>query len=115
VLEIGCGSGYYLVPLAERLSRASFYGVDVTDAMLASAKGKLNRQALWSSYQLFSEGESIRRLMVFKRKLYERFGRGKISLSFSSGSVFFRRHKASSLLSSVQLLGLQREPTLNNP
>ena len=46
VLEIGCGSGCYLVPLAQRLSKASSYGVDITDAMLASAKGKLNRQAL---------------------------------------------------------------------
>lgn len=46
VLEIGCGPGYYLVPLAQRLPEASFYGVDITDAMLASAKAKVNRQAV---------------------------------------------------------------------
>jgi len=232
VLEIGCGPGYYLVPLAQRLSKASFYGVDITDAMLASAKGKLNRQALtncslargnahylpftdhafdfillsqvlhyfenlpmviaevyrvakpkarvlvitsshlqlksqldialfpglvkrdmarippiekirylfesgsfetlaavefastfrfssvealvervaqkpWSSYQLFSEGEFIRRLRVFKRKLYERFGRGEITYLFPQTLLFFRRHKATSLLSLVQLSGLR--------
>jgi len=232
VLEIGCGPGYYLVPLAQRLPKASFHGMDITDAMLASAKGKLNRQALtncslakgnahylpfadnvfnfvlmsqvvhyfenlpmviaevyrvakpkarvlvitsshlqlksqldialfpglvkrdmaripsiekirhlfesgsfeimatvefastfkfssiealaervaqksWSSYQLFSEEGFIRRLMVFKRKLYERFGRGEITYLFPQALMFFRKHEAGSLLSSVQLLGLR--------
>ena len=216
VLEIGCGPGYYLVPLAQRLSKASFCGVDITDVMLASARGKLNRQALtncslakgdahylpfadhafdfvlmsqvlhyfenlpmviaevyrvvkpkarvlvitsshlqlksqldialfpglakrdmaripsieeirylfesgsfeimaavefastfrfssvealvervaqkpWSSYQLFSEGEFIRRLRVFKRKLYERFGRGEITYLFPQTLLFFQK------------------------
>jgi ubiquinone/menaquinone biosynthesis C-methylase UbiE len=216
VLEIGCGSGYYLAPLAQRLPKASFYGMDIADAMLASAKGKLNRQALtncslakgnahylpfadnvfdfvlmsqvlhyfenlplviaevhrvakpkarvlvitsshlqlkshldialfpglvkrdmaripsierirhlfesgsfeimaavefastfrfssvealvervaqkpWSSYQLFSEGEFMRRLMVFKRKLYERFGRGEIAYLFPQTLLFFQK------------------------
>ncbi len=216
VLEICCGSGYYLAPLAQRLPKASFYGMDITDAMLASAKEKLDRQALtncslakgnahylpfardafdfvlmsqvvhyfeslpmviaevhrvakpkarvlvitsshlqlksqldialfpglvrrdmaripsiekirhlfesgsfeimaavefasafklssiealvervaekpWSSYQLFSEGEFIRRLKVFKRKLYERFGRGEITYLFPQTLMFFQK------------------------
>jgi tRNA G46 methylase TrmB len=45
-LEIGCGPGYYLAPLAQRLPKTRFYGVDITDAMLASAKDKIHRQAL---------------------------------------------------------------------
>jgi len=216
VLEIGCGPGYYLVPLAQSLPEASFYGMDITDAMLASAKAKLNRQALtncslakgnahylpfgdhafdfvlmsqvihyfeslpmvidevyrvakprarvlvitsshlqmkgqldialfpglvkrdtarippigkirhlfeggsfeilatvefastftfssvealvervaqkpWSSYQLFSEGEFIRRLRMFERKLYERFGRGEIDYLFPQTLLFFQK------------------------
>ena len=45
-LEIGCGPGYYLAPLAQRLPKTRFYGVDITDAMLASAKDKMHQQAL---------------------------------------------------------------------
>ena len=40
VLEIGCGTGFYLVPLAQRLSGASCYGIDITEAMLAQANAK---------------------------------------------------------------------------
>jgi len=40
VLEIGCGTGFYLVPLAQRLPGASCYGIDITDAMLTQAKAK---------------------------------------------------------------------------
>jgi len=45
-LEIGCGSGYYLAPLAQRLPKTRFHGMDITDAMLASTKDKIHRQAL---------------------------------------------------------------------
>jgi len=47
-------------------------------------------QKPWSSYQFFSEGESIRRLMVFKRKLYEIFRRGKIAYLFPQ-TLFFQK------------------------
>ena len=44
-LEIGCGPGYYLVPLAKHLPSVKFYGLDITDAMLTSAKLKIHQQA----------------------------------------------------------------------
>ncbi len=40
VLEIGCGTGFYLVPLAKHLPGAHCYGIDITEAMLAQAKAK---------------------------------------------------------------------------
>lgn len=40
VLEIGCGTGFYLVPLARRLPETRCYGIDITDAMLIQAKAK---------------------------------------------------------------------------
>lgn len=40
VLEIGCGTGFYLVPLAQRLLGARCYGIDITEAMLAQANAK---------------------------------------------------------------------------
>ena len=43
-LEIGCGTGFYLVPLAQRLPEACLYGVDITDAMLTQAKVKAEKK-----------------------------------------------------------------------
>ena len=40
VLEIGCGTGFYLVPLAQRLPGARCYGIDIAEAMLTQAKAK---------------------------------------------------------------------------
>ncbi len=45
VLEVGCGTGFYLVPLAQRLPGAHYCGIDIADAMLtqASCQGKGQR------------------------------------------------------------------------
>jgi len=45
VLEIGCGTGFYLVPLAQRLPEASCYGIDITKAMLAQANAKAKEKS----------------------------------------------------------------------
>ena len=45
VLEIGCGTGFYLVVLAQRLPEVSCYGIDISDAMLTQAKAKAEEKA----------------------------------------------------------------------
>ena len=46
VLEIGCGTGFYLVPLAQRLPETRCCGIDIADAMLTQAKAKEKEEAL---------------------------------------------------------------------
>jgi len=46
VLEIGCGTGFYLIPLAQRLSHARCYGIDVAPSMLTQAQAKLRNLGL---------------------------------------------------------------------
>jgi len=46
VLEIGCGTGFYLIPLAQRLSHARYYGIDVAPSMLTQAQAKLRNLGL---------------------------------------------------------------------
>lgn len=46
VLEIGCGTGRNLVRAAERYPDALFFGVDVSTAMLTSARGAIGRAGL---------------------------------------------------------------------
>ncbi|MFC1847754.1 class I SAM-dependent methyltransferase [Chloroflexota bacterium] len=40
VLEVGCGTGFHLVPLAQQLPETYFYGIEPADAMLAQARVK---------------------------------------------------------------------------
>ncbi|MBL8566329.1 MAG: class I SAM-dependent methyltransferase [Hyphomicrobiaceae bacterium] len=46
VLEIGCGTAWNLVRAARRYPRAKLYGVDVSNAMLETARASLDRQGL---------------------------------------------------------------------
>jgi S-adenosylmethionine-diacylgycerolhomoserine-N-methlytransferase len=48
VLEIGCGTGRNLVAGAQRFPRATFFGVDVSTEMLASAIRAISRAGLAS-------------------------------------------------------------------
>jgi S-adenosylmethionine-diacylgycerolhomoserine-N-methlytransferase len=48
VLEIGCGTGRNLVAAAQRFPGASFFGVDVSTEMLASAIRAISRAGLAS-------------------------------------------------------------------
>ena len=45
-LEVGCGTGFYLVPLAQRLPQVQCYGIDPADAMLSQAKAKATEEGL---------------------------------------------------------------------
>jgi cyclopropane fatty-acyl-phospholipid synthase-like methyltransferase len=42
VLEIGCGIGRLLVPLADKYGKCNFYGIDVSDEMIKLAPKKDN-------------------------------------------------------------------------
>lgn len=47
ILDVGCGTGFYLVPLARKFKYSKFYGIDSSVAMLTQmktkvAKGRLN-------------------------------------------------------------------------
>lgn len=46
LLEIGCGTGFYLAPLARRLPEVHCCGIDITDAMLTQAKAKKKEKGL---------------------------------------------------------------------
>lgn len=46
VLEIGCGTGRNLILAARRYPNARFYGLDISNAMLATARAEIARQGL---------------------------------------------------------------------
>lgn len=46
VLEIGCGTGRNLIAIAQRFPQAQVFGLDVSNAMLASARGAIERAGL---------------------------------------------------------------------
>ena len=46
VLEIGCGTAWNLVQAARRYPDARFFGTDVSNAMLDTARGSLERRSL---------------------------------------------------------------------
>ncbi len=48
MLEIGCGTGRNLVKIARRYPQARFYGLDVSNEMLASARAAIARAGLES-------------------------------------------------------------------
>ena len=46
VLEIGCGTGFFLLPLARRLTRVPCCGIDIAGALLAQAKARAREMGL---------------------------------------------------------------------
>jgi len=50
ILEIGCGTGFYLVPLARRLADTLCFGLDITDAMLNQARTKVKEESLGNCF-----------------------------------------------------------------
>ena len=46
VLEIGCGTGRNLIFAAKRYTEARFYGIDISDAMLQTARKNVSRAGL---------------------------------------------------------------------
>jgi S-adenosylmethionine-diacylgycerolhomoserine-N-methlytransferase len=52
VLEIGCGTGRNLIRAARQYPRARFYGVDISNEMLATARDNIARAGLSSRVQV---------------------------------------------------------------
>ena len=52
ILEIGCGTGRNLIKIARRYPDAQCYGVDISQAMLATAAGSIARAGLASRIRL---------------------------------------------------------------
>lgn len=46
VLEIGCGTGRNLIVAARRYPKASFYGIDISEEMLTTARANVSRAGL---------------------------------------------------------------------
>lgn len=46
VLEIGCGTAWNIIRVAKRYPKAKIYGLDVSNAMLATAEASVARQGL---------------------------------------------------------------------
>lgn len=52
VLEIGCGIGRLIVPLADKYEQCKFYGIDISDKMIAKAPKRSNIEYQCSGYNL---------------------------------------------------------------
>jgi cyclopropane fatty-acyl-phospholipid synthase-like methyltransferase len=62
VLEIGCGIGRLLVPLADKYSKCNFYGIDISDEMIKLAPKKNNIK-----YQQLSDNlDLVYSMLVFQ-------------------------------------------------
>jgi len=60
VLEIGCGVGRLLVPLADKYNKCNFYGIDISDKMLKLAPKRKNIY-----YQNFKKNKNLKENIDF--------------------------------------------------
>jgi S-adenosylmethionine-diacylgycerolhomoserine-N-methlytransferase len=73
VLEIGCGTGRNLVKMARRYPRTHFYGLDVSNEMLESARSALARAGLDSRVRVAqADATSFDPQALFGRPNFER-------------------------------------------
>jgi S-adenosylmethionine-diacylgycerolhomoserine-N-methlytransferase len=73
VLEIGCGTGRNLVKLARRYPHALFYGLDVSNEMLESARVAIARAGLESRVRVAqADATSFDPQALFDRPSFER-------------------------------------------
>lgn len=59
VADIGCGTGYLTLPLAERLTRGKVYALDVSEEMLTALRSKLENSLYRNIVVLKSEEDKI--------------------------------------------------------
>lgn len=59
VLEVGCGTGFYLLPLAERLPGVGCCGIEPADAMLVQARDKVRDRGLRNCLLAKADGHSL--------------------------------------------------------
>jgi ubiquinone/menaquinone biosynthesis C-methylase UbiE len=58
-LEVGCGTGFLLIPLAQRLPDVQFCGVEPAQPMLAQARRKATDQGLANCFLARGDGHSL--------------------------------------------------------
>ena len=73
VLEVGCGTGRNLVLAARRHPRARFFGLDISPAMLETARAQIDRAGLGDRIAL-AEGDAtdIRAAALFGEAAFDR-------------------------------------------
>jgi S-adenosylmethionine-diacylgycerolhomoserine-N-methlytransferase len=59
VLEIGCGTAWNLIRIAARYPEANIYGLDVSDAMLATARNSIRRRGFEGRIRL-AQGDAAK-------------------------------------------------------
>lgn len=59
VADIGCGTGYFSIPLSERLTKGKVYALDISEEMLSVLRGKLEKSPHSNITVLKSEEENI--------------------------------------------------------
>jgi ubiquinone/menaquinone biosynthesis C-methylase UbiE len=59
ILEVGCGTGFYLVHLAQRFPAARLYGLEPSDAMLSQARRKVSEFGLAKCLLAKGDGHSL--------------------------------------------------------
>ena len=58
-LEIGCGTGFHLIPLAQRLPEVRFYGIEPAYAMLVQAGDKVKKCGSANCLLSLADGHSL--------------------------------------------------------
>jgi S-adenosylmethionine-diacylgycerolhomoserine-N-methlytransferase len=73
VLEIGCGTAWNLIRAAERYPDARFYGLDVSSAMLETARGATARSGLTSRIAVAqADATSFQPAGLFGQAMFDR-------------------------------------------
>lgn len=73
VLEIGCGTGRNIIRVAQRYPHAHAYGLDISDAMLATARAALVRARLADRVTLVqADATQFDAQALFGRALFDR-------------------------------------------
>lgn len=73
VLEIGSGTARNLIRIAHKYPSADLYGIDLSELMIATAQGKLERNGLRGRIQLkHGDATSFDPVVLFGRKSFDR-------------------------------------------
>lgn len=83
VLEMACGTGRNLIQAARRYPDATFYGFDVSQEMLATARGAIDRAGL-SGRIVLAEGDAT---TFDSRALFDRDGFDRVFISYALSMI----------------------------
>jgi S-adenosylmethionine-diacylgycerolhomoserine-N-methlytransferase len=73
VLEIACGTGRNLIKAARRYPEARFYGFDISDAMLATARSSIAREGLSARIEVaYGDATAFSAERTFAAATYDR-------------------------------------------